>query len=49
MTTRGFKEADCVALANWICDVLDAPGDDKVIASVRENVTEQCRQFPVYG
>jgi len=49
VTTRGYKEPDCVALANWICDVLDAPGDDKVIAGVRENVTLQCKQFPVYG
>ena len=49
VTTRGYKEPECVALANWICDVLDAPGDDKVIVGVRENVTRQCRQFPVYG
>jgi len=49
VTTRGYREADCVALANWICDVLDAPSDDNVIAGVRENVTKQCRQFPVYG
>ncbi|MCI4567684.1 serine hydroxymethyltransferase [Lysobacter sp. CFH 32150] len=49
VTTRGYKEPDCVALANWICDVLDNPNDDKVIAGVRENVTLQCRQFPVYG
>jgi len=49
VTTRGYLEPDCVALANWICDVLDAPGDDKVIAGVRGNVTAQCRQFPVYG
>ncbi|WP_166212121.1 serine hydroxymethyltransferase [Cognatiluteimonas telluris] len=49
VTTRGYREADCVALANWICDVLDAPADDNVIAGVRENVTRQCRQFPVYG
>ncbi|HEY5851545.1 MAG TPA: serine hydroxymethyltransferase [Lysobacter sp.] len=49
VTTRGYKEADCVSLANWICDVLDAPGDDKVIATVREAVTQQCRQYPVYG
>jgi glycine hydroxymethyltransferase len=49
VTTRGYKEADCVALANWICDVLDHPNDDKIIAGVRENVTMQCRQFPVYG
>jgi glycine hydroxymethyltransferase len=49
VTTRGYGEADCVELANWICDVLDAPTDDKVIAAVREKVTAQCRRFPVYG
>ncbi len=49
VTTRGYLEADCVALAGWMCDVLDAPGDDEVIAGVREQVTKQCRQFPVYG
>jgi len=48
VTTRGYKEAECVALANWICDVLDAPADERVIAGVRENVTKQCRAFPVY-
>ncbi|MBS0570410.1 MAG: serine hydroxymethyltransferase [Proteobacteria bacterium] len=49
VTTRGYGEADCIELANWICDVLDAPADDKVIAAVREKVTAQCRNFPVYG
>lgn len=49
VTTRGYKEADCVALAEWICDVLDNPKDENVIAGVRENVTKQCAQFPVYG
>jgi glycine hydroxymethyltransferase len=49
VTTRGYQEADCVELANWICDVLDNPKDENVIASVRENVTKQCRKFPVYG
>ncbi|HWW25005.1 MAG TPA: serine hydroxymethyltransferase [Caulobacter sp.] len=49
VTTRGYKEPDCVALAEWICDVLDNPRDENVIAGVRENVTKQCAQFPVYG
>ncbi|WP_146906977.1 serine hydroxymethyltransferase [Arenimonas daejeonensis] len=49
VTTRGYKEPECVALANWICDVLDAPTDENVIAGVRDNVTKQCRAFPVYG
>jgi glycine hydroxymethyltransferase len=48
VTTRGYLEPDCVALANWICDVLDAPADDRVLEGVRGNVTEQCRRFPVY-
>jgi glycine hydroxymethyltransferase len=48
VTTRGYREPDCVALANWICDVLDNPKDENVIAGVRGNVTLQCKQFPVY-
>ncbi|MCE5231936.1 MAG: serine hydroxymethyltransferase [Mizugakiibacter sp.] len=49
VTTRGYKEADVTELANWICDVLDAPNDDQVIAAVRGKVTAQCARFPVYG
>ncbi len=49
VTTRGYKEPECVALAHWMCDVLDNPTDENVIAGVRDNVTKQCREFPVYG
>ncbi len=49
VTTRGYGEADCIELANWIADILDAPNDDKVIALVRDKVTAQCRKYPVYG
>lgn len=49
VTTRGYNEAECVALANWICDVLDSPNDGNVISRVREEVTKQCKAFPVYG
>ncbi|RMH94218.1 serine hydroxymethyltransferase [Lysobacter pythonis] len=49
ITTRGYKEPDCVALAHWICDVLDNPGDENVIRGVRESVERQCARFPVYG
>ncbi len=49
VTTRGYTEADCIALAGWIADVLDAPADAAVIARVREAVTAQCRKYPVYG
>ncbi|OOG36103.1 serine hydroxymethyltransferase [Rhodanobacter sp. C06] len=49
VTTRGYLEADCVDLANWICDVLDAPNDETVIAAVRAKVEAQCKKYPVYG
>jgi glycine hydroxymethyltransferase len=49
VTTRGYTEADVTELANWICDVLDAPDDETVIAKVRDAVTAQCKKFPVYG
>jgi glycine hydroxymethyltransferase len=49
VTTRGYLEQDCIDLANWMADVLDAPTDEKVLASVREKVVAQCRAFPVYG
>ena len=49
VTTRGYGEQDCVDLAGWLCDVLDAPGDDAVIARVRDAVAAQCARYPVYG
>jgi glycine hydroxymethyltransferase len=49
ITTRGYTEAETVELTQWICDVLDAPADEGVIAAVRAKVTAQCAKFPVYG
>jgi glycine hydroxymethyltransferase len=49
VTTRGYLEADCVDLANWICDVLEAPSDEGVLKAVRDKVTAQCKRFPLYG
>jgi len=51
VTTRGFGEAQCKQLADWLCDVLDALEGDrfaKVAAQVRDQVTELCRRYPVY-
>lgn len=49
ITTRGFKEAQCDLLANWICDVLDNIDDDSVIERVAKNVVSLCDKFPVYS
>ena len=48
VTTRGFKEAECRALASWICDILDHLGDADVEAHVAGQVSELCKLFPVY-
>ncbi|WP_426807789.1 serine hydroxymethyltransferase [Pseudomonas sp. WOUb67] len=48
VTTRGFKEAECRALATWICDILDHLGDADVEAHVAGQVAELCKLFPVY-
>ena len=47
-TTRGFGVEECSELAGWICDVLDAPGDEAVLSHVRSEVQHLCRRFPVY-
>ena len=48
VTTRGFTEADCIALADWIADVIDEPDNEAVIERVREQATQLCRRYPVY-
>ncbi len=48
LTTRGFDEADVKEVANWICDVLDSRGDEKVISDTREKVKAICAKKPVY-
>ncbi len=49
ITTRGFKEAEAIRLADWICDVLDNMGDEAVVERVHGEVEQICREFPVYS
>ena len=48
VTTRGFSEADCITLADWIADVIDEPENEAAIERVREQATQLCRRYPVY-
>jgi glycine hydroxymethyltransferase len=52
-TTRGFKEKEFMIIGELITEVIHAikEGDNNVkytIKSVRERVTELCKQFPLY-
>jgi len=49
ITTRGFGEQESTELAGWMCDVIDARGDETVIAQVKELALEICKRLPVYG
>lgn len=48
VTTRGFKEAEIIELANWTCDVLDDIHNPEVIARVKARAVALCQRFPVY-
>ena len=48
VTTRGFKEAECQTLTDWMCDVLDDIENDNMVASVQQKVKELCARYPVY-
>ncbi|MEF3194021.1 MAG: serine hydroxymethyltransferase [Halothiobacillaceae bacterium] len=49
ITTRGFKEAECVELAGWMCDVIDARGEAATVEAVKAKVLEVCKRLPVYA
>ncbi|MGX2966888.1 serine hydroxymethyltransferase [Ursidibacter sp. B-7004-1] len=51
VTRRGFKEADVVELAGWMCDVLDSINQDNhqaVIEETKAKVLDICKRLPVY-
>ncbi|MCZ6525258.1 MAG: serine hydroxymethyltransferase [Gammaproteobacteria bacterium] len=49
VTTRGFKEEECIQLAHLICEIIDNMGDESVIERVRGDVSELCKRFPMYA
>lgn len=48
VTTRGMKEKEMVAIADFISRALNHMGDDSVLKSIADDVRELCRSFPVY-
>ncbi len=48
-TTRGFREAEMIEIANLMCDVMENIDDEEVSANVREKVSNLCARFPVYS
>lgn len=49
ITTRGAKEDLMVEIAEMIEEVLNAPEDERIIASVRQRVNETMKQYPLFA
>lgn len=47
VTTRGMKEKEMKKIAELISDVLNNPHNKKIHASVKKDVSELCRKFPI--
>jgi glycine hydroxymethyltransferase len=48
ITTRGFKEADCLKVVNWIDTIVMNINDDEVINIVKEDVNAFMENFALY-
>ncbi len=48
VTTRGFGEAEVRELARWMCDVIDARGEQGAVEAVKAKVLDICARYPVY-
>jgi glycine hydroxymethyltransferase len=48
ITTRGFGIEEARDLAGWMCDLIDARGDQAAIEAVKTKVLALCKRFPVY-
>jgi glycine hydroxymethyltransferase len=48
VTTRGFGSTEIEILSNWICDVVLDMDNVEKINSIKSQVVEMCKRFPVY-
>jgi glycine hydroxymethyltransferase len=49
ITSRGFVEADCLKVIEWIDAIIQNIGDDATIDRVRGEVNAYMQAFPLYG
>ncbi len=49
ITSRGFKEADCRKVVEWIDAVLSHPDDKRGHAAIRKEVNAFMKNFPLYS
>jgi glycine hydroxymethyltransferase len=47
-TTRGFRVPEFRQIGHLIADVLEAKGDERVVAATKAKALEMCRRHPIY-
>ncbi|HLC68406.1 MAG TPA: serine hydroxymethyltransferase, partial [Candidatus Bilamarchaeaceae archaeon] len=48
LTTRGMKESEMLEIAKMIVKILKDPNNAELKQSVRNEIEELCRKFPIY-
>jgi len=48
VTTRGFKESEMELIGESIAKVIDNLNDKSVIAKVKKDILELCKNYPLY-
>ncbi len=48
ITTRGFTEADCLQVVEWMDAIITQPDDEALIADIRQKVNAFTERFPLY-
>ena len=48
ITTRGFKEVDCLKAVEWIDAILSQPANEEMINTIRKEVNKYMDQYPLY-
>jgi glycine hydroxymethyltransferase len=47
LTTRGMGTSEMKIIGRWMLEALRAPGDETVLARIRNEILQMCKQFPV--
>lgn len=48
ITTRGFKESDCLKVVDWIDHVLENASDEQKLINTKAEINEFMKNFPLY-
>jgi glycine hydroxymethyltransferase len=48
VTTRGFKESDCVKAVDWVDALINKIDDESLIAQTAKDISGYMEQFPLY-